>query len=243
MRTALGIHILAGGVAIASGFVALAAAKGRRLHRRSGMLFAYAMLTMATIGASLAIARDAAPAVNVPAALLTSYLVLTGLATVRPLPGWSRGVDVGLMLLVLGVSGADLVFGWQAIASGGRRHGIPAFPFVMFAIVGLLAVAGDARMLRAGSVRGRVRLARHLWRMSYALLVATMSFFLGQAKVFPKPVRIPGLLAMPVLAVLVAMLYWLWRVRRTRTSRIRNPIVTARSRETGTLPRPTPWSG
>jgi hypothetical protein len=55
--------------------------------------------------------------------------------------------------------------------------------------------------------------------MSYALFVATMSFFIGQAKVIPPALRIPGLLALPVVAVLVTMLYWLWRVRVRRSLR------------------------
>jgi hypothetical protein len=69
------------------------------------------------------------------------------------------------------------------------------------------------RVLRSGALTRAARLARHLWRMSFALLIATMSFFLGQAKGIPSPIRIPALLALPVLAVLVTMLYWLWRVR------------------------------
>jgi hypothetical protein len=48
--------------------------------------------------------------------------------------------------------------------------------------------------------------------MCFALFIATMAFFLGQANVFPKALRIPALLAVPVLAVLLCMLYWLWRV-------------------------------
>ena len=71
--------------------------------------------------------------------------------------------------------------------------------------------------MRSGALRGTARIARHLWRMAFALLIAAMSFFLGQAKVIPKPIRIPGLLALPVLAVLVTMLYWMWRVRLRRS--------------------------
>jgi hypothetical protein len=55
--------------------------------------------------------------------------------------------------------------------------------------------------------------------MSYALLIAALSFFIGQAKVIPKPIRIFPLLVLPVLAVLVTMLYWLWRVRVRRSLR------------------------
>jgi hypothetical protein len=40
-----------------------------------------------------------------------------------------------------------------------------------------------------------------------------MSFFIGQAKVVPQPYRNRMLLVLPVLAVLVTLLYWVWRVR------------------------------
>jgi hypothetical protein len=55
--------------------------------------------------------------------------------------------------------------------------------------------------------------------MCFALFIAALSFFIGQAKVIPEPYRNRGLLALPVLAVLVTMLYWLWRVRRKRAIR------------------------
>jgi hypothetical protein len=55
--------------------------------------------------------------------------------------------------------------------------------------------------------------------MSFALFIAALSFFIGQAQVIPKPVRIFPLLALPVLLVLVTMFYWLWRVRIRRTFR------------------------
>jgi uncharacterized membrane protein len=212
-------HILAGGLGLVSGYVALAAAKGARLHRRSGMLFVYAMLTMCVAGTTIAVFRGAAPAINVPAALLTAYLVITALTTVRPLAAGSRPLHLGLLLVALIVGVTTLTFGFEAIAAGGTRYGMPAFPFFMFGVVGLLASAGDLRMIRSGDRRGAARIARHLWRMCFALFIAALSFFLGQAKVIPRPIRIPALLALPVLIVLVAMLYWLWRVRVRRSFR------------------------
>ena len=219
MRMTLVLHILAGSLALLSGYVALFAGKGAALHRRAGMVFVYAMLTMALGGLTIAAVRGVAPALNIPIALLTSYLVVTALTTVRdPFPG-SRWVAVGGMLLALGVGLLHLTFGLEAVANGGTRKGMPAFPFFMFAVVGLLAAAGDARVIRSGALRGTARIARHLWRMSFALFVAALSFFLGQAKVIPKPIRIPGLLALPVVLVLATMLYWLWRVRIRRSLR------------------------
>ena len=219
MRMTLIAHILAGGVGLVSGYVALYSAKGASLHRKAGMVFVWAMLTMSVFGLTIAIVRSAAPAVNVPAALLTASLVITGLTTVRPPSAGTRLLDRGATLVVLVVCAISLTFGLQALARGGMRDGIPPSPFFMFSVVGLLAAAGDFRVMRSGPLEGASRLARHLWRMSFALFIAAMSFFLGQAKVIPKPIRIPGLLALPVLAVLVTMLYWLWRVRRKRAFR------------------------
>ena len=119
----------------------------------------------------------------------------------------------------MGLTSVALGFDTLASPTGRRADGLPAFPFFMFGTVGLLAGVGDVRMIRSGGVRGASRLVRHLWRMSWALWIAASSFFLGQAKVIPKPVRIPALLALPVLAVVATMLYWLWRVRFRRTLR------------------------
>jgi hypothetical protein len=59
--------------------------------------------------------------------------------------------------------------------------------------------------------------------MCYAFWIATASFFLGPrarvAKVIPEPLLTPALLALPVLAVLVIMFYWLWYVRIRRSVR------------------------
>jgi len=213
------VHIVAGTLALLFGYIALYSVKGAPLHRKIGMLFVYAMLTMCAAGFTLAVTLDRGPGVNVPAALLTAYLVVTSLTTVRPVATGGRALHIGAMVVVLIVTAFNTAFGFEAMANGGRRQGIPAFPFLMFAVVGLLAVVGDVRLLRTGPPQGTSRLTRHLWRMSFALFIAAMSFFIGQAKVIPKPIRIFPLLAVPPLAVLVTMLYWLWRVRIRRSLR------------------------
>src|SRR5262249_21361185 len=143
--------------------------------------------------------------------------------TVRPLSAASRWLDIGLMTGVFAVTLTLTGFGFAVLASPtGKLYGMPAFPFLIFGAIGMMATVGDFRMIRAGGVRvirGAPRLARHLWRMSTALLIAAFSFFLGQAKVIPKPIRIIPLLLVPPLVVLAALLYWLWRVRIRRNLR------------------------
>jgi hypothetical protein len=188
------------------------------------MVFVYAMTTMALMGTTIAFARDVAPWANGPVGLLTAYLVITGLTTVRQAPAErSRRLDLGLMLFVAAVTLTLATIGVRVLFSPtGKLYGMPALPFLIFAGIGLLATAGDLHLIRAGGVqtiRGAPRLARHLWRMCTALLIAAFSFFLGQAKVIPKPIRIVPLLLIPPLIVLGALLYWLWRVRFKRSLR------------------------
>ena len=212
-------HILAGSLSLIFGFIALYSAKGAKLHRRSGMVFVCTMLAMCFAGFSLAVGNPWQE-VNMSAATITAYLVVTSLATVRPAAASSRGLTLGAMAVAITVAVVDLTFGVQAVANRGKTaSGIPAFPFFMFGVVGVLGTVGDLRVLRSGALAGASRVARHLWRMSFALFIATMSFFIGQMKVIPKPIRIPGLLALPVLAVLVTMIYWMWRVRIRRSLR------------------------
>lgn len=237
MRTTLLFHIAAGGLGLLSGFTALYATKGATLHRRAGTVFVYATLAMSFAGMTIAIVSNVAPAVNVPAAGLTAALVISSLTTLRETSVVTRWLNLASTLTVFAVGVVSLSFAVEAFANGGTRGGMPAFPFVMFGVVGLLAGAGDLRVLRSGPLRGRRRLSRHLWRMCFALFIAALSFFIGQAKVFPEPVRIMPLLATPVLAVLVTMFVWLWRVRAGRS--LHRITQGRRSESVGETPLPS----
>ena len=210
--TLLPFHVIAGAIGIVSGLVALYALKGLKLHRTSGMVFVYAMLVMSLSGAVMAVGHAGA-AVNIPAGLVTAYLVITSLATVRPRSAGSQRLDRAAMVAAFAIGAGSLV----VAISGGARGGM-AFPLVMFGVVALFAGEGDRRMIRAGGLKGASRLRRHLWRMCTALFIAAASFFLGPVRRIPEPLRIPALRLIP-LVVLVTMAYWLWRYRRKRISR------------------------
>jgi len=157
--------------------------------------------------------------VNVVAGTLTFYLVCTGLLTVRRRVEQMRGLTIGLMLAALSAGAYAFALAFEALNSPtGRLTGIPPQPLLMFGAVSLLGVLGDARMLLARSIEGTRRLARHLWRMSFAMWIATLSAFVGQAKFLPEPIRKSGLQAIPVLLVTGFLIYWLLRVRWKRRS-------------------------
>ena len=212
------LHIMAGLSALVSGALALFALKGGALHRGSGRVFVYTMVAMGGSGALMAALQPEVAYVNVIAGTLTCYLVVTALLTVRRPVLEFHWIDAGAMLVALAAGLFALVLGLEASGSAkGTKDGIPAGIYFMFAAVALLATFGDARVRLGRRIEGPRRLARHLWRMCFALYVATASFFLGQAQVFPKPVRSSGLLFVPVLTVVVVFIYWLarvWRMQR-----------------------------
>jgi hypothetical protein len=219
------IHIIAGLVSIVAGFIALYSAKGRARHRQSGVVFAYAMLVMT--GTAVVMATFFSPnRVNVVAGTLTFCLVSTSWLTVRRTVEQSRVLIAGFMAVFLATSVYAFSLGAEAVHSAGAVDKIPAPPIFLFAIVGMLAAVGDARVLWAGHIEGVQRIARHLWRMTFAMWVATTSLFLGQAKMFPAPLRHLSLLAIPVLLVTFTLFYWLWRVLLRR----RAPISASRTR-------------
>jgi uncharacterized membrane protein len=223
-------HIVAGLFGLLFGYVALFSAKGQATHRRSGMLFVYVMLPMAFTGMVISAVGGVARPINIPAAMVTFYLVLTALLTVRRFDARPRWVDVSAMVAAFSIGVASVPLGMMVIAQGGRQAGM-AYPLFMFGAIAFMSALGDRRMIRAGGLTGAPRLRRHLWRMCVALFVAAGSFFLGQADEFPEALRVTPLLALPVLTVLATMFYWLWRTRAAS----RRPAAVA--------PRAQPASG
>jgi hypothetical protein len=208
-------HITAGGIGLAAGTVALIASKGGQLHKRSGMVFMYAMVAMVTLAGVVSAYEGRAYGAG---AVFTSYLVVTATLTVKPaFPGW-RSVAVALMLAVF-VSGAMMY--WHAVVSwqapGHQIAGVPAGMTGFLGTIALLAAVGDLRMIRAGGITGPRRLTRHLWRMCFALFIATGSFFLGQMKFIPAPIRSLPLMMLLGIGPLLIMIYWMVRIRLRKT--------------------------
>lgn len=218
-------HISMGLVGILSGAAALTFRKGSRPHQMVGQVFFVSMLIMSSMGATLAMTYSPNRG-NVMGGGITLYMVATAWATVWRKPGETGRLEIALALLGLTVASAGFAFGVMAATAPDntldKYH--PPLYFI-FGSVALLLVAFDVRMIVRGGLMGTSRLTRHLLRMCLAMFMATASLFLGQPKVFPMAVRHSGLLPVPVVLVVLALLYSLirvrvWpRVRRVRATR------------------------
>ncbi len=211
------VHVLGGSIALVSGFVAVVAAKGGQSHRKAGIVFVISMLVMAAFASIIGTYEMRMTAVG---GVLSAYLVFTGLTAVRPVAGVGRAQQIALMIVALLVALFEITVGIIALGKPrGMINGVPGGMILFMGAIALFAAIGDWRMIRDGGVRGARRLVRHLWRMCFSLFIATGSFFLGQMKFVPQPVRSLPLMFALGLAPLVVLLYWMWRIRLRKSLR------------------------
>lgn len=224
----LAFHVATGLVALAAGFMAISVRKGGTWHRRHGLVFVYAMIATGITAAGIAVYEG--KMLNTGGAL-TAYLVFTAWTTVRPLRSARRQLDIALMVLAFSLAAMGFAGAFTALGRPGHQiEGVPAGMLFFLNTVVLLAAIGDARMIRAGGIGGTRRVARHLWRMSFGLFIASGSFLLGQMKFIPEPIRIVPVIAVLAVSPLVMLLYWMWRVRLKENLR---GLMTAKAIEAG----------
>jgi len=213
--TLLILHICGAMVGLLSGTAALIFRKGWRWHRAAGNVFFVSMLIMSSTGAGIA-AFIKPNMGNVFGGVVTFYLVATGWLTVLRKEGETGLTEFGLLLVALAAGGGGLLHGWEAVHSAtGLKEGYPPAPYLVFGLLSLWSAGFDIRMLLRRGVSGAPRIARHLWRMCVAFLIAAFSFFLGKQQHFPAAIRGSQILNMPMVVILVVMIYWLIRVRVT----------------------------
>jgi hypothetical protein len=216
-------HIAGGTVGVLSGFAAVSVKKGSRWHAKIGNVFFVSMLCMSSAGVILAIEKSQPS--NVFGGMLTFYLVATAWVTARRKDGGAGVPSLVAMLVALAAAVAIATFGVEALKSAdGTKAGVPAGMYFFLATIAALAMVGDARVLLRGGIFGTRRIARHLWRMCFALFIASGSVFTARAHLFPAFMRKSGMLVGLTIAPLAILIFWLIRLRlRDRRQKIATP--------------------
>lgn len=212
--TALAFHIAGGTAGLAAGAVAMVAKKGGRLHRLAGEVFFFAMLAMSGVGAVVApMIDDIGSAI---AGAVTVYLVITGGRAGRSPVVTGGAFEVVAVTLLGGAIAFMLWMGRLALLRPTHAVAdVPWFAFFVIAAIATLIGALDLKLVLGPPLSGPPRLARHVWRMGLALLIALMSA-LAQAKVGGAIFHGSALQWVPVAALGLSLAYWMARVRRPR---------------------------
>jgi hypothetical protein len=208
----LAFHIGTGIVGFLSGALAVSFRKGSRQHGLAGRVFVVTMLSMSASGMFMAIIKSRPG--DILGGALTFYLVATAWMTARRRDAETGPLDWGALLVALAVGAVTVTYGLEAANSQtGLKHGYPAGNYFFLGSVALLSAGGDVRMLVRGGISGAQRIARHLWRMCFALFIGAASIFLARQHIFPVLLRKTGVLFLLSFLPLVLMIFWLFRVR------------------------------
>lgn len=206
------LHICGGIAGLFSGAAAIVFRKGSRRHAYAGNVFVVSMVVLAGSGVILAVMKSQPG--NVVGGMLTLYLVATAWLTARRREG---GIDFWNWVSLAagaGVTAFASTYGIEALRSPtGEVHGYSPGPYFFLGTVALIGGIGDARVLLRGGIDGAQRLVRHLWRMCFALFIASASVFVARANIFPAFMRTTGMLTVLTVLPLALMVFWLVRVR------------------------------
>ena len=194
----LTFHIIAGTIVLLSGIGALIFSKGEKLHRLSGNTFFFTLILMAGSGAFLS---------DDPTIAFSSIYFASTAWVITLRPEKKTGVFEIIAFIAISIICARYLF--VAFTS---EPGFMVTMFYIFGSVALIAALLDLNMIIRGGLSGAHRIARHLWRMCYALIGAVLSFVANTSdkwsQYFPED--------LPIYFIIGIMFYWLFRVLFTK---------------------------
>lgn len=201
------IHIVAAGIALIAGTIALMLSKGSDSHKRAGHVFTITMVIMVIPAGFMSYALG--KYFDVLSSVFTCYMVLTGLLSFRPNADSQLKAFMGLAALcIVGYLTVEI----STQLTGARATDAPVGAGYVFVTVLLLSVWGDLRLLSQPSPR-RSLLIRHLWRMNVGFFMATFNLFGVRPHLFPEWMQSSGILVLLAIAPILVMIYWRIRLR------------------------------
>lgn len=208
-------HVIFGTTAIFAGFVTIVSQKGQRIHRLFGRVYVISMLIMSCFGAIAATINP--QAINVLAALLTSYLIITAFHAAKSQSIERGTIEYASFIFIGTLTLLALLFGIEALVSeDGTKDGFGYEFYFFICAICTLAASGDLYGLLKGYIKGKQKIARHVWRMCFSYFIAVGSLFTGPgATAFPQFIRDSGILSLPEPAVLLVLIYWVYKTLRT----------------------------
>lgn len=228
MNALMMVHVAAGIAALGSGTLAVTVRKGGAVHALTGTWFFASMLVLGATASLLEPLRD--PPGSPIGGLIVCYFVATAWLAARRRSGIPSRFEKIACAAILAIALAVIGKGIQ-MAMSGVPPSAPPGPGALLMLGGfcLAAGLGDLRFILRGNLTPKQRIARHLWRMLFALFIATGSFFLGQQQVLPQAMRGSPVLLVLAFAPFLLMLFWLVRVRFFGVPRRAAPLVGAQA--------------
>jgi len=200
-------HIMTGILVLLFGYIALLAPKGLRLHRLAGNVFFGAMIFSSLSAAYLEYQLGEFPIMGT----LSLYFVITSWSIIKQESGTVGKFEYGAFFIIAAVAVTFYKWGWDIVYNGKVLEGtLPLEGYFILGSFAALAALLDLNMIVRRGLKGSHRIARHLWRMCFALLLPTLAFL--DQDIFPEVVKGTNLLWTPIILLILVMTFWLCRM-------------------------------
>jgi hypothetical protein len=164
-------HATCGGIALLAGTIALITKKGRRAHKRSGIIFFYAMLVSAFMAFIISISPDHENPFLFSIGVFSTYFLVSGYRSLKFKEAhFDLKVDKIISLLIL-ITGVTMIL--YPILLLGQINSV----LLVFGLVGLLFGIKDLLLFRDEKRLKKSWLKLHLGKMTGAYIAAVSAFF------------------------------------------------------------------
>ena len=202
------LHICVGFLVLVFGSCALFFRKGSKRHAKAGTIFFLSMLIVTLSAMYFAVQKNEFPFIPI----LVCYLVITSWMTVKHSKHNISIYEISAFIIISALAIGMLRLGVMPTT---KEESNESGLYLFFGSIAALAAILDLNMIVRGGLKGSHRIARHLWRMCFAMTGAMASFF-DQKRFIPDIIRETHLHQIALLLMLVLMLYWLCKVLFTK---------------------------
>ena len=204
------IHTPAGTIVLVTAVLAMFAKKGSALHRKAGSCFTVSMMVMLVSGIAAAYLKNSIGDMMLGAIVM--YTVFTAWLTVHHKKNETGLLEITALIWVVGI--AITAF---AISMGWREEVAP-FAYLIWGGLAILFALGDIRNLYHLGLSGTQRIIRHVSRIGFSLVWATLAFTDKIVKMMGANVKsMQGeqlllIVGIPTMLILITILYWITKI-------------------------------
>ncbi len=200
------IHAGFGGIALLAGLVSMIAKKGLKIHKKSGIMFFYAMLTSAITALLISLLPNHESPFLFAIGILSLYFILSGKRALRfkfKDPKLRTDKLISIIMLLTGI----LMIGLPIIVAGNIN-----IVLTIFAIVAIIFSIRDLKTFSNPKQLRKEWLRIHLGKMLGGYIAATTAFVVVN-EFFPSPYGwfIPGIIGGFVIV------YWFRKLNGKKT--------------------------
>jgi len=204
------IHTPAGTIVLVTAVLAMFAKKGSALHRKAGSCFTVSMMVMLVSGIAAAYLKNSIGDMMLGAIVM--YTVFTAWLTVHHKKNETGLLEITALIWVVGfaITAFAISMGW--------REEVAPLAYLIWGGLAILFALGDIRNLYHLGLSGTQRIIRHVSRIGFSLVWATLAFTDKIVKMMGANVKsMQGeqlllIVGIPTMLILITILYWITKI-------------------------------